>query len=219
MKKYFGILLLFISTAAHSRDTVLVNNTAIAHAAFERNTYTATASVGFINGYISEYTVPKNFEKGSSTGLLPIFIKAEYAVSNRVSIAFAMGFNTIIYNSYQLYTGYYGPIKRSRPDKFSLFSGGLIGYYHFGHVLKVKRLDPFIGAGINLNNIKYSAFPQGDTTIEKTTHNGTPYLKAGARYFISDKVSVFADAGYDKLAMVTIGMSCRFFPAKNRSTK
>lgn len=219
MKKYFAVLFLFISTAAHSADTLGVKNTSLTHAAFERNTYTATVSGGFINSYSSEYTVPPGFEKGSSNGLLPIFVKVEYAVSNRVSIAFATGFNTIIFNSFQLYTGYNGPIKRFRTNKFSLFSGGLIGYYHFGHILKVKRLDPFVGAGINLNKLKYSAFPEGDSTIEKTTHNGTPYLKAGARYYISDKVSVFADAGYDKLAMVSVGISCRFFPSKNMATK
>ena len=214
MKQYIAILFLFVSATAFSRDTVSVRNSVLTHAAFERHTYTGTLSAGFINGYRSEYVVPGDFEKGIATGFMPIFAKLEYAVSNRVSIALAAGFNTTIYNSFQLYPGYNGPIKRYRANKFSMFSGGLIGFYHFGHVLHVKRLDPFVGVGINLNNIKHSAFPEGDSTIEKTTHNGTPYLKVGARYYVSDRVSVFADAGYDKLAMISVGVSCRFFPRK-----
>ncbi len=75
-------------------------------------------------------------------------------------------------------------------------------------------LRPFIGLGLSLNNIKYSAHPEGDSTIVKIDHTVTPYLKAGARYYISDKFSLFADVGYDKQSVISIGFSCRFFSRK-----
>ncbi len=212
MRPFLAILCLFVTGAAFSQDTATASkDVEMLHPAYERHSFMITASAGFINGYKSEYSVPAGFEKGQVTGFAPIFGKVEYAASNKFGIAFITGFNTLYFNSFQLYKGYYGDIRRYRADRFNIFSGGLAGYYHFTGLRKVKRLDPFIGAGLNLNNIRHSALPQGDSVVATKEHSITPYLKVGARYYISDKVSAYADAGYDKLSLVTVGISCRFF--------
>jgi hypothetical protein len=216
MMKYTAILFLLLSTVARAQDSIQIQPSPAFGDAHIRGSYTATMAIGFINGYRSGYAVPVGFEKGNVTGFAPVFAKLEYAASNHLSLAATASYGSLYFNTLQLYTGYNGPIKRFRTNKFRVFSGGLTAYYHLGHMLNVKRLDPFVGLGINLNNIKESAFPDGDTTYIKTSHSATPYLKLGARYFVSDKVSIFADAGYDKLSMITLGFSCRFLPAKEK---
>jgi hypothetical protein len=181
---------------------------------FIRNTFIATASAGYINSYRSEYTVPVGFEKGNATGFIPVHARFEYAVSNRVSIALNTGFNTTTFNAMHLDEGYNGTIKRPVVNHWRLFYGGVSAWYHFGHMLHSKKLDPFIGGGICLNNIVESASPSGDSTLRRKSHTATPSLKLGVRYYLTPMFSVYADAGYDKLSVVNVGMSCRFFQRK-----
>ncbi len=212
MKKYFLILtcLISLNIQAQQETEPAIPEKAKEYMAFKKNSYTATLAFGFINTYRSSYTVPNGFEKGSSTSFTPVYGRLEYAVSNSVSIGLNTMFNTIHFNSMQLYQSHSGEVKRTVPNKFRLFGAGLVAYKHFGHLLRTARLDPFIGLGISLNNIYYSALPQGDSTIEQRQHTTTPFLKAGVRYYVSDKISAYVDAGYDKLSYISIGFSCRF---------
>lgn len=217
MKRFILVLLLFVSWSSWAQDSIgVIEPIPYYNTAYQRGSYMGTLSFGFINGYRSDYEVPAGFEKGIVTGFTPIFAKAEYAASNRFSLALTAAFSTIIYHNSQLYPGFGGMIMRGRANKFKMFSGGITAFYHLGHIIHVKNLDPFIGVGINLNNLSYSAHPQGDSTVMKTSHTATAYAKIGARYYISNKFSVFADAGYDKLSMVSVGVSCRFFSAANK---
>ena len=208
MKKLTAILLL-LSATARSQDSLSTIN-ADEIQPYRKGAYVVTVSAGFLNGYRSAYSVPGTFEKGNTAGFLPIYAKGEYGVSDRLSLAVTAAYSVLYFNSFHLYTGYYGPIKRYSTDKFRYFSGGLTAYYHLGHVLHVKRLDPFIGVGASINNIQHSALPQGDSVVKFKSHAVMPYLKAGARYYASDKVALFADVGYDKLSIFSIGFSCRF---------
>lgn len=208
MKKLTAILLLLSATARSQDSLSTIPKPDVAP--YKKGSYVVTISAGFLNGYRSDYPLPATFEKGNTAGFLPIYAKGEYGVSDRVSLAATAAYNVLYFNSFHLYTGYYGPIKRYTTDKFRYFSGGLIAYYHLGHILNVKRLDPFIGIGASISNMKHSALPQGDSVVETKVHAVLPYLKAGARYYASDKVALFADLGYDKLSVFSIGFSCRF---------
>ncbi|MBX2905306.1 MAG: hypothetical protein KF744_04660 [Taibaiella sp.] len=208
MKNLTAILLL-LSATARSQDSLSTLPKQVIEP-YKKGSYVLTLSTGFLNGYRDEYSLPATFEKGNTAGFLPIYAKGEYGVSNKVSLAVTAAYNVLYFNSFHLYPGYYGPIRRYTTDKFRYFSGGLTAYYHLGSVLNVNRLDPFIGVGAVINNIKNSALPQGDSVVEIKKHSITPYLKVGARYYASDKVALFADAGYDKLSIFSIGFSCRF---------
>jgi hypothetical protein len=202
---------LLFAMGANAQNTPV---TGVDSSPFIRNTFMATASVGFINSYRSDYTVPVGFEKGVASGFTPIHARFEYAVSNKVSIALNTGFNTTTFNAMRLDEGYNGTIKRPVVNRWRMFYGGVSAWYHFGHLLHSEKLDPFIGGGICLNNIVESASPSGDSTIRRKTHSATPTLKLGMRYYITPKFSVYADAGYDRLSAVSVGMSCRFFSRK-----
>jgi hypothetical protein len=211
MKKVFlAVVALLVYGGAMAQDSASAATT-MTHGAFSKDSYTASIGFGFVNGYRAAYDVPSGFEKGTPSGFAPFYFRGEYAVSNSVSIGVGGAYNVTHFNSFQLYEGYNGVIRRSRTNKWRLFNVGVMGYYHMGHLLKVNRLDPYVGVGLSLNNITQSAFPVGDTTIEQKEHKVSPYLKAGARYYISNQFSVYAEAGYDQLSAFSVGFSCRFF--------
>jgi opacity protein-like surface antigen len=213
MRIYFAIFFALMSLTARSQQDTAVGNR-LSHAPFERHTTVATLSVGFIDPYRS-YTVPAGFEKSNTSGFVPVYLKVEYAVNKRLGIAGVFAYDGFVYNYNQLYNGYNGIIRRYHANNFRLFSGGINAFYHFG---KSHRFDPFIGAGISLNNIHYSAYPQGDSTVEKSDHTISLCIRAGARYYITDKYSLFGDVGYDNQSIFSLGVSCRFFARKEHTT-
>jgi hypothetical protein len=176
---------------------------------FRKHSFTGTIAVGFIDQYRKSYSMPVNFEKQNTSGFSPVYVKAEYGISNNISIAATFTWDDFNYNFNQLYNGFGGTvIRRPRVNHFRLFSGGLTGYYHLGNAIRVKRLDPFIGLGFTLNNIRYSNFPQGDSTVIKKEHTAAIYAKAGARYYVTEKFAVYGDVGYDHLTLFSLGASC-----------
>lgn len=210
MRTYLIITALLAAVAANGQDTAVATIKKRPQN-FGRNSYTATVVMGIANGYKTDYNVPNGFAKGNVTGFAPVYARVEYGVSNRVSIAIGASFNTIHYNTTKIYQGYNGAIYRNATNKHRLFSGGIMAFYHFRSMLGSKKLDPFVGVGLSINNINQSAYPQGDsTTTEQRSHNAMPFLKAGLRYYVSNIFSLYADAGYDKLSVASVGVSCRF---------
>jgi hypothetical protein len=208
MMRFVSILLLFISTAAWSQYAAPKSGRK--GSAYQPGTYVATLGIGFANSYRSDYSVPVSFEKGNTTGFAPLFAKLEYGLTPHFSMAIAGAYNVLYFNSFHLYPGYNGDIKRYTADQFRIMGIGLNGFYHFTGLFHNSRLDPFIAFGAGINNIRNTALPQGDSVVMRRTQSVTAILKVGARYYISDKVGVYADAGYDKLSIVNVGISCRF---------
>ncbi len=211
MKIYFSVVFSLLTLTAWSQQDSAAKNLPFKNATYQRHMTIATVSLGFIDFYRQYYSVPKGFEKNNTSGYSLVYGKLEYGLSNTVSLAATFGYDAFTYNFSQLYTGYNGIIKRNQTDHLRAFSGGVTAFYHLGRVIQSKRLDPFIGIGVSLNNIRHSAYPQGDSTMIKSEHKTTPYLKAGARYYISSKFSLFGDAGYDQQSIFSIGASCRLF--------
>jgi len=212
MRLYFALLLSLITLHAQGQDTAVHKTSMyLQHPVYLRNTYTATIAVGFIDYYRHDYTLPAAFKKGNTSGFSPFYAKIEYGIGDRVSLAATFGYDAFVYNFSQVTPGNNGPVSRYKHNNTRILSGGLTAYYHLGSVIHVARLDPFIGIGASINNIRYSAFPQGDSTLVKLEHTVTPVLKAGARYYITDAFSVYGDVGFDKQSIFSVGFSCRFF--------
>ena len=215
MKIYFAFLLTLMSFAAIARQDSVVHKPVMQHPTYLHNTITATVAVGFIDWYRHYYTLPPAFRESNTTGFSPFYGKIEYGTGNRISIAACFAYDAFVNNFNQVYQGYNGPILRYKTNNTRIFGGGLTAYYHFGKMAAGKRLDPFIGVGLSLNNIRYGAFPEGDSTSIKLEHTISPVLRAGARYYITDVFSVYGDIGFDKLSIFSLGASCRFFREKN----
>lgn len=174
------------------------------------HSWLASISFGFINGYRQEWSVPSGFEKNNTSGFTPIYGRLEYMTSRHVGIAATVVYNEYYANYYRLYTGNGQEYKRGKTDMTLVYSGGLSINYHLGSIIPVKKMDVFITGGFLLNSIHHSALPQGDSIVTVTDRSITPVLKAGVRYYISNRSSFIADAGYDKQSIFSLGYSCRF---------
>lgn len=233
MHKYLALLFVFIysrsvaqvdglASSAHQPnhpakavqymvDTAVGSNGA-AHKAkkreFTSHLTLATLSIGFFDPYRLNYSLPAGFEQNNFTGFPALYGKVEYGVSDRVSLTASVAWDGFRYNYFQLYTGYNGTVRRYMTDKETIFSAGIIGYYHV--YTSIRHLDPFVGVGLLVDNIHHTAIAQGDSTAITTDHKAEPYLKVGARYYISDQLSFFGDIGYDHESIFSLGVSCRF---------
>jgi len=198
MKYTITCFLTLISFIAWSQQDTGTHLNPVMHASYQRYSTTATVAVGLIDNYRQNYSLPSGFQKSNTSGFAPFSAKLEYGFYKHISAAVMVGYDAFIYNFKQDYIGNNGPFTRYETSTARIWSGGLAAFYHFNNYVHIRQLDPFIGAGLYLNNIRYSAFPQGDSTLTKYDHTVTPYLKAGFRYYISDKFSVSGDVGYDK---------------------
>jgi hypothetical protein len=153
--------------------------------------------------------VPAGFEKNNTSGFVPVYGRLEYGLTSHISLGVAFVYEVFQVNFYKLYEANGKTFRRSNTDQVNLFSGNLFGAWHFGDLLHVRRLDPFVTLGLGLNTLSYTHKPQGDSTVSTTEHTVSPFIRAGARYNLSKRGSLFADLGYDDKAVLTVGFSCR----------
>ena len=67
MKSRLLILLSLMSVSAWAQQDTSANKQA-AHAVYERHSVTATASLGFVDGYKQNYSLPADFVKNNTSG-------------------------------------------------------------------------------------------------------------------------------------------------------
>lgn len=209
MKYCFIILLLWMAMGAGAQDSAAIH--AVHYHTYERYAVNLDLTFGVADVYRHTYPLATGFVKSNTTGFAPVSFMVDYGVSKSVSIAAAFSYDAFRYNIQQMYTGNNGPFTRYVSNNTRVLSEGLRVYYHLGKVIHVNRLDPFAGLGVTLNNIRYGAYPQGDSTVIKFEHTVTPFIKAGVRYHITPYISAMADVGYDQHSIVDLGVSCRFF--------
>jgi hypothetical protein len=211
MKYFFTLLFIMSSAPGWSQEASKVSTKTPWHSFYAHRSLTATMSLGFIDGYRQNYIVPRGYEKDNTSGFVPFYAKLEYGIGKHISLGATFAYDAFVYNLKQDFMGNNGPFARYKPNKTRIFSGGLTAFYHLDRHIHIRNLDPFIGLGLSLNNIRYSAYPQADSTTKiRIDHTVTPYVKAGARYYITNQVSLFGDVGYDKQSIFSLGFSCRF---------
>ncbi len=214
MRLLLSFLFVLISFRGWSQTDSTVGSNYPVLTTYERHYAMATVSLGFIDYYRHNYTLPSGFEKSNTSGFTPFYAKLEYGLYKHISIGVTFSYDAFIYNYKQDYTGNNVPFTRYRTDNARIFGGGLTVFYHLQKYIHIKHLDPFAGVGVSLNNLRYGSYPMGDSTGVKFDHIVTPYLKAGARYYLSGKCSLFGDIGFDKQSIFSLGFSCRFSPRK-----
>ncbi len=181
-----------------------------ARSPFLKHMTLATFSVGFSDYYRNNITLPTGFEKGNTTGIAPVYGRVEYGISNTIGIGAIISYDAFYNNFYQLYPGFGTAFKRYGTDKVVVFSAGIGCYYHFTQIIPVKKLDLYAGVGFSINSIHHSNQPQGDSTAKTVEPRVSPSLRVGARYYLYKSGSVFADLGYDRQSLFSLGFSCRF---------
>jgi hypothetical protein len=216
MKTCFTLLLSLCAFTLFAQQDTATSKRLPSQEYYSKVSFIPTLSIGFVDAYRNNYSLPQGFVKNNTSGFAPLYLKVEYGLTRSVGIAATLCYDAFNYNFSQQYVGNNGPFIRIKTDAFRSFSTGLAAFYHLGNVIRVNRLDPFVGVGLAVNNIRYNAYPQGDSLSIRKDHTTGVYLKVGARYYISRKVSVYGDAGYDDHTILNLGVSCRFL---NKSKK
>ncbi len=200
MKKYLvGILIVFVSAFGLSakEKTIRSKRTSNVH----KGNIIVSAGYGFpsiIRVYLKNKTDRNQL---SVKGQGPFLLKAEYLISNRISV----GINTA-YNRTQLSwmeDGYDPTIHGNRPYEYGVkateFSATLRTNYHF----KVtKRFDWYSGFGIGYSIIKFKTYtlaPYNQFSVRYSFPR--PYtfdLTAASRFSVTRHLGMFAELGIGK---------------------
>ncbi len=216
MKHCAFLLLLVLAIAARAQPIVSVQPKPVKRDTvslpFVKHLTLATISVGFADYYRANITAPKGFSKNNVTGFAPVYGRLEYGVGQHISLAFTGSYDLYYVHYNQEFTSYNGgSFSRFNTDAVRVFRTGVSGYYHFGQLFHSRLVDCFVGLGCSINNIRHSQWPAGDSVAVLKEHTVSPSVRVGARYYLSQHGSVFADAGYDRQSVLSIGYSCRFF--------
>ena len=205
----------FPCAAIAQQDTAAARKPEPHHKAiYNKHAVTGTLAVGFIDYYKHNYDMPSGFVKGTPSGFTPLYAKIEYGFSNHWGMSAIFGYDGFVYNFGQLYSGTPAVI-RYKQSNARIYHAGLALNYHFDRYLN-HRLEPFITAGVALNNIRYSAYPQADSTAIRFDHTASAVLRGGVRYYLTYNMSAFGDVGIDKQSIFSIGMSCIFAPRHHK---
>jgi len=175
--------------------------------------FTIGCGVGDYNKIHPDFSYSSTSIKQNISGFVPLFVRYEHGLNQHATLAFSAMYDALDYNfeqatSYQQHT-----YVRNKVNHLNLFGVGLDYCYYLNRYIDVKNLDPFVSVGVALYNIHEDGVPSGDSTFSKNSHPGSICLKAGVRYTISaaDNISVFAAIGYDRLAILDLGVSCKLY--------
>ncbi|MBS1689153.1 MAG: hypothetical protein JSS96_10545 [Bacteroidetes bacterium] len=203
--------LVLISFSAQAQDSTTTNAAIPGYNTFSRKTTLFTISLGLADWNKQNYKLPDSTRYGSGSGSLPVYFRLERAVNNNISIAVSLAYDVFRYNySREGYTNgvlFYRPVT----DKVSIISPGLQAFYHFNKLIPVRNLDLSVGLGIAANYIKHSNYPSSDTISNVIKPDVTLTARLAARYYINRHASAFLDIGYDKMSLLSLGVSFRFF--------
>jgi hypothetical protein len=220
MKRILSLLLLCSSLYCLADDgDTLTQGTGNSVVAKHRPTLLSLGA-GFGDYYRSnpEFGMPAGFHAGNMTGFIPVSARLEYGLNDRFVLAGTIYTDHFQYNYYQDYIGQNGTYSRYMTNKFNLFGVGVSGMYYPVLHVQVPNLEPFIQIGLSLNNLQFSAVPQGDSSVSATTHRVSPVIRIGGRYYFSRarNAGIYLELGYDRQSVVNLGLSTRLVRKKGR---
>lgn len=161
---------------------------------FDRSSGLLTFSIGFPNipvggGYA--------YNGRNRVGFGPLYAKYEHGIMDEFGLGVSMAFSAGRYE--------YGNNERERIGAFHL---AFLGYYHFNKLIPVRQLDVYAGAGLAFRNrsVRYS----DDTFSNDNDVTIGGAMKIGVRYYPRGPVAIYAEAGYDNMSDVNMGVTFRF---------
>lgn len=139
------------------------------------------------------------YAANTSMVLPPMHISGEYGFSDKIGIGGLIGFAASKYES-TLFGGSY-----SWSYKYLIIGGR--GSYHF---YNTDKIDAYGGVmlGANIASAKFESDIEGlEQWVTEPKAGGVAYgFYAGGRYYLSDKMAVFGEVGYN-IAWVSAGLS------------
>lgn len=160
---------------------------------FSRNMGLLTFSYGFPNIPVSGDSYVGN----NRIGFGPAYAKYEHGIMDEIGIGGQMAFSAGRYD--------YGNDQRERIHAFHL---AVLGYYHFNKLIPLSNLDVYAGTGIGFRNrtVGYT----DNVYRDDTDVNVSVVVRAGVRYYVKPTVGLYAEAGYDDMSDINLGVTIRF---------
>jgi hypothetical protein len=168
---------------------------------FDRTSGLLTFGVGFPNRSGAGFDYWGGNERRAGIG--PGYIKYEHGIMDELGIG---GYVAAAASRYK-----YGPDRRYTDRVFSVSVGAMV-YYHFNKLIPVSKLDVFAGAGLGVRQLTYTYDDDatGDFDDDRTSFDGMPLFRVGARYYFTKVFGVYAAGGYDNMSDIDLGITFRF---------
>lgn len=90
--------------------------------------------------------------------------------------------------------------------KFSAFSLGVLGYYHFNKLIPIEKMDVYAGAGLAFRRYGWN----NDNVYNNDVSGVIFVFKLGIRYYVVKNFAVYAETGWDDMSSVNFGGTFRF---------
>ena len=207
MKKVFllAIALLAVSSlsfAQNSKSFYRSSYESRNSGSFSQETSIVSLGYGFANQYYPNYN-GSVYGGLNSFSLGPVYAKYEHGflrdeVGLGGHVALATGWTK--YNNGNV----------DYRDNITALSAALLGYYHFNKLIPIKELDVYACVGLSVHNRIYNYDP--DYTGNRPDYSETnvyPIGKVGARYYVKPGIGFYAEAGYDYMSTLNLGVTFR----------
>ena len=146
------------------------------------------------------YTGESSLANYKVTGVGPIHFKAEYALSDIVSLGLSVNYVSA-HREWTNYYSYYGQSYAngySEGENFSSLS--VLGRMNI-HFATSKILDPYVGFGVGYRNSKIEYYSNDPTYIPTSTAAIIPVgfeMSFGLRVYVSPNIGFFTEVGLTK---------------------
>jgi len=168
-----------------------------------------TGVYGLNNAIPRKHSVLQDFK---STGLPPVFVRYETAISDYIGIGGTFFFQVPSYkwnktiDMYNYETWTYEPVTFA--EKYSGISVGLLGRVNY-HFATTKTRDTYFGAGIGYEFFSMKFVSDDPLAGDRQPNRPLPFsgeLVFGIRNYISDNTALYAEVGYGKM-LLNIGLT------------
>ncbi len=189
------------------------------HAATVRKGYSASFSkgskiisfgMGFPNLYRISYKEPEGYTHIKTTGFGPLYAKFEIAIADNIGLNPSFGYGTFHYSYFGLayHPGYTEQVIYY--DDVNTLSLALTANFHLKSLITNPKLDVYFGGGFAMNYLKYRYGNIPPYKEPETKTKFVPAARVGVRYYFDPILGAFAEAGYDGLSVLQLGLSVRF---------
>ncbi len=179
----YGISLAQVDKSFYKKSYESRNN-----GTFDKSTMLVSIGLGVPAFYSGSYNASPAFYGKFEHGL----IRDEVGLGGYV----ATGWGSYKYSTYK--------------DKFSAFSLGVLGYYHFNKLIPIEKMDVYAGAGLAFRRFGYTVDDGYTITNDYTDSDVIVVFKVGIRYYVINNFAVYAESGWDDMSSANFGVSWRF---------